>query len=461
MPENPLQDSPRNVPPTPSGSLFDQATAFARLWEAWERVRSNNGAAGGDGLTVTRFGEDAATRVSRLSHALRTGKYRPGPSRRAFIPKPRGGTRPLDIPCVTDRIAQGAVAITLMPILEKEFEDSSFGYRRGRSVAQAVARIAAYRRDGYDWVVDGDIEHYFERIPHDRLIQRLEQQIDDSRLVDIIALWLETHTHDGRGLPQGSPLSPLLANLYLDEIDERIASRGVRLVRFADDFVLLCKSPGIADGALTQIRDLLGEHGLELHPEKTRVVSFDKGFRFLGHVFVRSMVWREVLREELPSDDLVAAAEHMLRTAVENNDPPEANQKTTTNQGRWASRRRVLYVLEKHRRLDTHGNAFVVTEDQAELLTVPHTKVDRIDIGPDVDCSTAALDLAATTDTEIFRVDRRGEIVGRWSGPDSNRAARHLAQAATILDTARRCLMARTFVKGRVFNQRALLRRLN
>lgn len=456
--------APDPTAPAPDTSLFGEATRFSTLWTAWERIRANQGAAGGDGVTIRRFEGDAQNRISRLSHSLRSGRYRPGPVRRAFIPKRSGGVRPLDIPCVVDRVAQGGVALVLMRVLDREMEDSSFAYRPGRSVAEAVARVAALRRDGFCFVVDGDITRYFENVPHERLIRRLEQSIDDLRLVDLVGLWLEQHSHTERGLPQGSPISPVLANLFLDDVDEAIEGRGVRLVRFADDFVLLCKTEALAKGANAKIAALLGEHGLELNPDKTRIVPFDQGFRFLGHVFVRSMVWREVLREEIPSEDAVEAAERAIAALDRQDGNDEAHDDeavASAPRGRWSTKQRVLYVLEPRRILTASNDCFVVRDDEIELLRLPHRRVDRIEVGAAAGIDHEALDLAAASDTEIVRVNGHGETLGTWRGVEDVRADRHLAQAATILDPARRVALASAIVKGRIASQRAYLRRLD
>lgn len=450
------------LPSADDETLFGEATRFAALWRAWERIRANNGGAGGDGMTVSRFAQGAENRVSALSHRLRNGSYRPGPARRVLVPKNAGGFRALDIPPVIDRIAQGAVAGVLARVLDPEMEDASFAYRPGRSVLQAVTRVASHRRDGYRFVVDGDIVRYFENVPHERLIARLERSVDDLRLIDLVALWLEHHSHDERGLPQGSPLSPVLANLFLDDVDEAIEGRGVRLVRFADDFVLLCKSEEGARAALSRMLDLLASQGLELHPENTKIVPFDRGFRFLGHVFVRSMVWKEVLREEVPPDDAISAAEQAIaRLAPGGENEAPARPEQPVPRGRWAPHQRLLYVIEPGRTLAAANDAFTVTEDGVTLVTVPQRRVDRIEVGPGASVDHSALVLAAASETDIVLVNGHGGEIGRFRGDDRERSRRHLAQAATTLDMVRRGALARAFVRGRIAGQRAYIRRLD
>lgn len=448
-----------------SDPLFRHATAPETLRQAWARVEANHGAAGGDGVTVERFAFFVPAALDRLSERLRGFTYRPGPARRVNVPKKSGGLRPLDIPCVIDRVAQGAAVLALQPVLEPEMEDSSFAYRPGRGVADAVRRIAALRRDGFTHVVDGDISRYFENVPHEMLLSKLERATGDDAILDLVALWLEWYAPAGKGLPQGSPLSPLLANLYLDAVDEAIARRGVRLVRYADDFVLLARSEAAAEGVLTRMTALLAEHGLELHPDKTRVVSFERGFRFLGHLFVRSFVLKEML-DDTPAEDAIGAAEAAIVAAAAGTEPPAPSDEADAGagpRGPYAPGQRVLYLLEPGRRLAAEADAFAVTEADAPILRLPHRRVDRIEVGEGVAIEVGALDLAAASETEICRVNGHGETVGRWTGPALARshARRHLAQAATALDPARRLELARILVAGRIRNQRAVLHRVN
>lgn len=450
-----------SVAASSTATIFEKASHFDTLWQAWEKVRANNGAAGGDGVPIARFAPTAPTALSRLSHALRSGKYRPGPVRRVHIKKDDGGLRPLDIPCVIDRIAQSAVALVLGPVLDDEMHEGSYAYRPGRSVAQAVQRVSSLRRDGFRFVVDGDIVRYFERIPHERLIARLERAVDDARLTDLIALWLEAFAPYGLGVPQGSPLSPLLANLYLDDVDEAIEGRGVRLVRFADDFVLLCKTEAAAAGALVRMRDLLAAHGLELHADKTRIVPFEQGFRFLGHVFVRSMVWKEISDDPAPTEDLIISAEDVLAAAGGRASEREAIENAPEPRGAHARRQRVLYLVEPGRTLSSEGSHFVVRHEEETVLDEPAARLDRIEVGPECGLDVTALDLAAAHDVSVVRVNWRGGSIGAWTAMGSLRARLHLAQAGLVLDATRRVTLARIIVAGRIANQRILLKRLD
>lgn len=309
------------MPPPPP--TLERLADLDLLWRAWARVRQNRGAPGGDGETIELFAADAMARIVRLQRELACGVYMPGPVRGVQVPKKSGGMRQLAIPCVVDRVAQTAAAMLLQPVLEPEFEEESCGYRPGRSVAMAVRRVAALYRAGYRWVVDGDIDDFFDEVDHRRLLEDLARHVDDPRLLDLVRLWLSSFSDDGRGLPQGSPLSPLLANLYLDRVDEEIRSEGVRLVRYADDFLPLCRSRRRAEAALARIAALLAKRGLALDPEKTRIVDFERGFRFLGRLFVRSLVLEA--RHEEPT---AARARESLAEAADAETPQEGEDES-------------------------------------------------------------------------------------------------------------------------------------
>ena len=274
--------------------LLAKAASPATLAAAWSRVRPNAGVAGGDGVSCQTFAQDARSRLAGLRRDLLTGDYTPGPVRRVEIVKENGGTRPLAIPCVIDRVAQSAVGFILGPMLEPAMSPASFGYRPGLGVADAVARVAELRRENRNWVLESDVARFFETVPHSRLLALLDARTGDSRLTELVASWLDRSGVEGCGLLQGSPLSPLLANLYLDEIDHLLDGPDGRLVRYADDFVVLCTRKADAEAAKERAATLLEERDLALHPDKTRVVSFENGFWFLGHYFIRNLVLRDL-----------------------------------------------------------------------------------------------------------------------------------------------------------------------
>ncbi len=458
----------KRAQPIDSTVVFDFAVSVRGLTEAWGRVWQNKGAAGGDNVSCHDFSRNAHQRLVGLSQNIRSGNYCPGPIRSVEIPKKNGEMRRLMIPCIADRIVQTAVTIGLTPYFEEEFEPSSYGYRPGRSVDQAVRQVDTLRTQGGRYVVDADIDNFFESVPHSAMMARLEASVSDGPLLLLIELWLGHACPSGRGLPQGSPLSPLLSNLYLDALDEAFAKKDARIVRYADDFVILCPDGTDAKGAYNRARDLLKDFGLLLNEEKTRIVSFEKGFRFLGHLFVRSVVLKTVeedisstqtLLQQIGQVDQVrsAAQVEQLRLA-------ERTEKAGVD-----SRFHILYLVDKSRRLALRNKGFAIEEacgigsDIAwqEVLSIHHKDLDRIEIGPGVVATDQAVRHAMATDTPLVYVNGYGETLGWVSPPLQPRAKRHLAQARLVLDDEQRLSLARTFVEGRLKNQRALLNRLN
>ncbi len=289
-----------------AASLLRRAMAQANLLAAWLGGLANQGGAGVDGVTVSAFMLNAPATLRQLAARVLDDTYTATALRECLIEKPADdsaannaapATRSLAIPTVADRLLQTAVALVLTPILEREFEECSYAYRSGRGVQQAVRRIERLREEGYLWVVDADITAFFDRIPHQPLLRTLQALAPDAKLLALIAQWLcaPILTVDGLltpralGLPQGSPLSPLLSNLYLDTLDEAMLDADHRIVRFADDFVILCRSQAQAQDALALTQEVLTSLSLSLNNDKTRITDFAQGFRFLGVTFVRSL----------------------------------------------------------------------------------------------------------------------------------------------------------------------------
>lgn len=287
-------------------SLYDKVYSIPNLWAAWLKVRANNGAAGIDRMTVKRFDEDAYARIEQLQTDLRNKTYRPQPVRRVFIPKSGGGERPLGIPTVRDRIVQQALLQILEPIFEAKFSPRSHGFRPERGCATALEVVDRAVKHGYEWVVDADIKAFFDNVDHDKLIGAINEEISDGSVLQLITRILKAgviHPEASNieptelGTPQGGPISPLLANIYLHHFDVRMAEAGYGLVRYADDFVVFARSEEQAEAALILARQVLeGELALSLHPEKTRVVSVSQGFEFLGFRYFRNAKWGNMLK---------------------------------------------------------------------------------------------------------------------------------------------------------------------
>jgi len=282
-------------------SLMDKVYARRTLEAAWKRVASNRGASGVDRVSVERFAEQAPKYLDEISDALSQGSYAVSPVRRVLIPKGDGKQRPLGIPTVKDRVVQTALKLVLEPIYEQVFDERSYGFRPGRGAKDALRQVDALLQSGYTWVVDADIQNYFDTIDHTRLMDEVDRKVSDGPVLTLIRRYLKQDilSDAGRwtplqGTPQGAVLSPLLANIYLHPLDQRLRRAGHELVRYADDFVVLCQSEAEAHAALDLLRDHCQAFGLTLHPEKTHVGDCQlagQGFEFLGYRFESGRRW--------------------------------------------------------------------------------------------------------------------------------------------------------------------------
>lgn len=285
-------------PATRPARLPQPRTAFAiaALERAFQKVKANDGGPGGDGVTIGHFDIHRAGRLEALSHALASGAYRPGKARHLTIPKPGGGARPLCIPTVTDRIAQTAWLAATQAGLDARMHGSSFAYRPGRGVREALVAARGAVRSGRVWVVRIDIERCFESAPHDILMRDLPGWIADRRYLRLVEQWLSALAPAGMGLPQGSPVSPILANIHLDPVDRALAKAGVVSVRYADDIALFTRSPSEAEAALRLAGAALAGRGLRLNGAKTAILHAADGAAFLGELLVVSRYRRLVRR---------------------------------------------------------------------------------------------------------------------------------------------------------------------
>jgi len=282
-------------------SMIDKVARTDTLQRAWAKVAQKRGAAGVDGQSVEKFAARAETYLQELEQGLKDGSYQPQAVKRVEIPKGAGQTRPLGIPAVKDRIVQTAVKRAIEPIFEHEFHDGSHGFRPGRSCKGALKEVDRLLRDGNDHVVDADLKGYFDSIPHDRLMRQVETRISDGRLLDLIQRYLKQDIMKGMerwtptgGTPQGAVISPLLANIYLHPLDVLMEEKGYQMVRYADDFVVLCKTAEEAQAALAEVKNWVQEAGLTLHPDKTHVgncLEDGEGFDFLGYRFEAGRRW--------------------------------------------------------------------------------------------------------------------------------------------------------------------------
>jgi RNA-directed DNA polymerase len=282
-------------------SLIDKVYAPDNLTAAFARVAANGGAAGVDHQTVAQYERNLNANQEKLATQLQDGSYCPQAVRRVWINKP--GTkekRPLGIPTVRERVAETALRNVLEPIFERDFAEQSYGFRPQRGTKPALRRVDALLKAGYMWVVDADLKSYFDSIPHEPLLARVQEKVSDGRVIKLLRDYLAQGVMEGlaswtptEGTPQGAVISPLLSNIYLDPLDHLMANRGVEMVRYADDFVILCRTEAEAHRALAWVQDWTTSNGLSLHPEKTRIVdaTIRGGFDFLGYHFERGHKW--------------------------------------------------------------------------------------------------------------------------------------------------------------------------
>ncbi|WP_137134456.1 CRISPR-associated endonuclease Cas1 [Rhizobium sp. FKY42] len=445
---------------TSGPDLWSHITSMEALQEAWARVAMNEGGPGGDGISLEEFRRDLFGNLTQLRADLLAGSWRPLPHRKVAIPKKKPGYRVLTIPSIRDRVLHTAIAQALTPVLEPMFEDGSFAYRPGRGVQDAVRRIEHWRNRGYSIVIEADIVSYFDNVDVELLESKLKTVLDPlpggapvhALISAILAAGAAALATPGRGIVQGSPLSPLLANLHLDALDEEIEGEGVKIVRFADDFVILCKSEKRAEKVLQRCIAVLAEHNLRLHEDGTRIVNFDRGFDFIGYLFLRTLALQDKnpvvpdkpakpLKSEVTDDGIIKLEER---------------------DARFDTIGRVLYLVDADHQLSVRNRAFSVKRnDGAELIAIPHGKVGRIEISKNVAFDHAAIDLALDAGIELAFFDGFGQTRGLVAGPSPRRAGLHLAQARAILDPTFAAALAAKLVDARIRNQRTQLMRLS
>jgi len=353
-------------------SLMDKVWKMENLQSACQSVARNRGGAGVDGLKIGPYLSKGPERLAQMQEWLKAGQYTPRPVKRVWIPKLGSKElRPLGVPTVEDRIAQTAIRNVIEPIFENTFAEHSYGFRPGRGAKDALRRVDQLLKSGRVWVVDADLKAYFDTIPQDKLMELVKEHIADGPLLDLIQQFLEQGVMEsGRGwqpteagTPQGAVISPLLANIYLNPLDHSMAKAGKEMVRYADDFVVLCQSQQEAQETLEQIRAWVEQAGLKLHPTKTRIVDASQkgGFDFLGYHFERGSRWPRQksllkLRESIRSKtgrlrpgsmkEIVQEVNRTLRGWFEYF--KHSNRWTFTNVDRWVRGR--LRIIQRRRR---------------------------------------------------------------------------------------------------------------
>lgn len=278
--------------------LVNEFLSFSNFQLAWQKVAENQGCAGIDEETIADFAQNQQMNLSQLKDAVAQSTYSPSSLRQILIPKNKGSWRELRIPTVRDRIVQQALLNVLYPLTEEKFSPCSFAYRPNISYLMAVEKVAYWRDRGYHWVLDADIVQYFDNIDHQRLLIEVRKFIDNPGILCLIKAWISAGvlTNEGlvlpqKGIPQGAVISPILANIYLDELDRFISVSDSKLVRYADDFLILSRSQEKIIQAYSEVSQILNFMKLTLHTQKTQITNFERGFRFLGHGFLENAIF--------------------------------------------------------------------------------------------------------------------------------------------------------------------------
>lgn len=484
---------------------LDHVLTDANLLAAWDRVEKNRGCAGVDRQEIEAFEIELSQNLEQLCHEVRDGSYRPVPLLRVLVPKAVGGSRSLSIPAVRDRVLQTAVAQIITPVFEAEFEDCSFAYRKGRSVDQAVQRVIRLREQGFCWVVDCDIQAFFDEIDHSILMGEVEKLVHDPGILNLIRHWLDAEVVDGnnrikieKGVSQGSPISPLLSNLYLDHLDEALLHKNLRLVRFADDFLVLCKSRGRARDALELTEEVLGELRLRVNAGKTLIVDFNSGFRFLGVQFIRSLAFRpynddsadpyapdtflsaeslnahgdasaygalkptgldEMAIPAVSRQDIVPAASPASRPSEDDLpfSPPISEMDIPSDSD---PRLRTLYMMEHGTVLGKESERFVVRKKGAAIQEIPAIKVDQIMVFGNSQITTQAMHFCLMENIPIYLLSGKGRYYGVVDSYSTDPVLLHRDQFATAQNQSFCLEIAREFVRGKIENSRVLLMRM-
>ncbi|HBV21532.1 MAG TPA: CRISPR-associated endonuclease Cas1, partial [Nitrosomonas sp.] len=478
------------------GALLRKALTFGMLKQAWEKVFDNNGMAGVDGESIDVLVPQIDTVLRQLAKDVIHDNYRPQPLLRIWVERPGKLPRGLEIPTVRDRILQTSLTLVLTPKVEAELEDCSYAYRKGRGVRLAVERIGFYQRQGYHWIVDADIEAFFDTIPHADLLARLQTIAAEPALINLVEQWLTAPIQENgqltvphQGIPQGSPISPMLANLYLDTLDEALLDADHILIRYADDFIVLAKSRKRAEAALELTKDVLDRLTLRLNPLKTRIVHFDEGIEFLGWYFVRSLAipknWQKTPPRnfQIPSPPSVAsaadnAAAQTSLEAIPEQTPftettPSPNIATTASADEAAHEahdfgpvlpplaplQRTLYLVDKKARLSVDNQRFRVERDDKTLLSLPAHQVDQIMLFGPIQVTTQALQLAARNTCSLSYLSYLGRYYGRFEPANDQQITLLQAQFSCHTDTAFQLDIARNIVAAKLQNCRLVLTR--
>jgi CRISP-associated protein Cas1 len=474
--------------------------------DAWKRVTANRGCAGVDGETIAHFSQRSEHYLEALHQSVARETYRPLPLRQIWIPKrsrqptdEKTGWRELRVPTVRDRIVQQALLNILHPVLEPQFEPCSFAYRPGRSHLMAVRQVEQWRDQGYTWVLDADIVQFFDQVQHPRLFAEIQERVSEPRLLELLRAWMtagvltpEGIIFSGKGIPQGAVISPILANVYLDDLDEALVALGYKVVRFADDFVVLARTEDRIRQAYADVAQRVIEIGLQLHPEKTKITTFKRGFRFLGHVFAGNLVVpvnkkAEPIGQSLPVSETLRlvhvdppiqptamqkALVEALKSSAQPIPPPlfvvlgygvrsEEAVVIESDEISWESNMSTLYLVQQGTCVRREQERFIVEPPQELPTEVPIREVERILVFGNIQLTTAVISDCLEWQIPVIFLTQMGEYKGHLWSVEADNLIIETAQFERRKNEAFKLMIARSIVQGKLWNSKQLLLRLN
>jgi len=471
----------------------------ANFQRAWQEVASNRGCEGVDGETIAHFAQNVDRYLDDLRNALVEGRYRPLPLRQLQIPKKQGGWRQLGVPTVRDRVVQQALLQVLHPLLEPKFEACSFAYRPGRSHLMAVRQVGLWRDRGYRWVLDADVVQYFDNINHDRLLAELHERSIPVWAIALLETWIKTGilTPAGiilpnKGVPQGAVISPILANVYLDDLDERLLATELKLVRFADDFVVLARTEQRIIQAQQEVAQILESMGLELHPEKTQMTNFERGFRFLGHAFAGDLVItmqpKKAIEAQASAQDcdlrlvhadpvlsptaMQQALVEALKAAQQPIPPPlfvvlgygvrpASSVSITSKEIPWKLDMSTLYLVQQGTTLRKEHDRFLVASSPEVGIEIPIREVQQVLVFGNIQLTTQVISTCLESQIPVIFLTQLGEYKGHLWSAEATDLMVETMQFERQKDVVFKLAMARELVQGKVWNAKQLLLRLN
>jgi CRISP-associated protein Cas1 len=479
-------------------------------WQAaWQHIKANNGTAGVDGETIAHFQHHAETYIPQLIKAVQENTYIPLPLRQIFIPKKDHSWRTLGIPTVRDRLVQQALLNILHPALEPEFSDASFAYRPGRSHLMAVRQVSHWRDKGYHWVLEADLTSYFDNVHHDRLLLELHERLPQPEFLQLIRLWLKAGilTKTGvqigtQGIPIGSGISPILANVYLDDFDELLATTAYQLVRYADDFIILARQEHQIKTAYELVLKILQAIDLPINPQKTQIANFDRGFRFLGHSFIGDMAMPDKIKspkkqEKSRSTTINFNASQEVQMVLQHSNAPPAkptaleqallesllasNQPIPpplfvllgyrvrepvpvaieSSESSWQTGMTTLYLVNQGATLQKEQGRFIIkTLNNKESTEIPIAEVDRVLVFGNIQLSTSAISTCLAAKIPVIFLTQGGEYKGHLWSAENFDLPLEAAQFRCFEDLEFQMQMVRSLILGKLWNSKQLLLKL-